>query len=169
MRTLVALSGILGSCLLLACSSPAGPSADGPAFLQATLNGQSWAADPLEVSASLRSDHRLVVYGQQEVAGQEVPNLITIAVRATGPGRWTIPPVTDTGNGGATFDGRLSPADPVNDYRTDSLHTGVLMITHFDTTTRVVTGIFSFTAMSPDHHPLTVTSGSFRVTYLVLP
>lgn len=55
--------------------------------------------------------------------------------------------------------------NPLNEWITGSRYTGVVTVTRFDTTNRIISGIFEFTAGSIDStaSPITVTEGRFDV------
>ena len=51
------------------------------------------------------------------------------------------------------------------DYKTDSVHSGQLIITRFDSTMRIVSGTFAFDCFNKDAGIVHVTQGRFDVTF----
>jgi hypothetical protein len=169
MRFPLLVNALVGTLLLLACGSSTAPSLDGLAFLRASLNGHSWVSDPLRVSAALHPGKHLVVQGQQEVPGVSPPYLLSVGTQITGVGTFQVPAAQDGTTDGAGYVGSISPGLRPNSYLTDSVHTGTLTISHFDTVAHVVTGAFTFSAVSADHLRVRVTQGTFRASYFVVP
>lgn len=54
---------------------------------------------------------------------------------------------------------------PLNEWVTNAAHTGVIQVTRYDTTKKIISGTFQFNAVATDSTTLSVTEGRFDAVY----
>ena len=138
-------SAILGLALSLGCGDDQlGPSADGPPFFTATIDGQPWS--PEEFAALLDYDNlsqqAVVILQARRNTDDGGTETLSINFFTSDPFSLTSYPL-DTGGAGEAA-GFFDTPNPETSYSTDEEHRGTRRITGANTTDSVVSGVFAF-------------------------
>jgi hypothetical protein len=156
---------------LAACGDATAPDVNGPTYFTASVNGRTWSPTDTTASfiqASLVAQHTFIIHAWQALLPFPPTQSIDIAnVSIAGPGTYFFGASANGPDAG--FLGPLQPGDPVDQFLTDSVHTGQLRIQKLDTVDHVMIGSFSFVALRADGARMAVTQGKFRVHYIDFP
>ena len=148
-----------------------GPSADGPPFFTATIDGVVWPPD--DFVALLTQDIRSTQTGVRLEARRNLDDggseTLFISLFTPDPFSLTSYRLTTGGAGEAAgfFQQVPNPPDPEVIFSTGEEHTGTLRITGANTTDSVVSGLFAFEAEDGLTGEVRQFRGEFRVRYEV--
>ena len=142
----------------------------------AKVNGQFWVPKtfgPFGVNdilvARLNSPTSIVIQARNFASSPTETEFEIFLNNITGPGTFalntTVPYPTTTASYGYYIKRRINPE---NEWITSSTTTGLVIITKFDLTNRIISGTFEFNALNMYNapQPLTVTEGRFDIKIL---
>lgn len=138
------------------------------------LNGQFWVPQsfaginaPILHAQLSGSNLDEIVITAQNFASEPTESQFTLYVKnITGPGTYPLNQNTDISSNSSSFGYYVKrKINPVNEWITNTDHTGSVTITKWDKTNGIVSGTFEFNAASLDSsaNAITVTEGRFDV------
>jgi len=139
-----------------------GPSAEGPPFLSATINGQPWSPDPGDALAAVVGPDLVSLQAHRDL-GDGGSEMLSIVLVTSEPFRLANYRLA----GHASFAQLVlsSPLDSLVFFTTGAAHPGSLSITGANSTDSVVSGLFAFEGYDRSSGEVRLVRGQFRVRY----
>lgn len=168
---LLAVTVLVAACGGIGCALTA---AEQDTHISASVRAQPVSNFPRPLASLELVDGYLDIQGFHLI-GPQTEELLFLSIPSPhAGGRWRL---RSSGRGAwAAYFVRETPTDAIESYHTDENHGGMVVVTHFDTTRRIVEGTFEFDGVLArrrgprrNSDTLRVRGGSFRARYRIVP